>query len=409
MRSTSQNTTVRVQLIAWLALVLWLPGGFLWAADGGILERRIDDVADVPAEARLALFEAQKEREKGNPEAAVDIISGFLLAHPDQDHFLVRFHLALSWARRGDLEEALSAYQASVAMEPLFAQGWLNLGELAYNMGQFDLAASALAKGYEVTEWKEPNVLFFAAAALVMDGRSLDAVPMLEELLSSAHGEPRMEWHRALIMAYLDLGDDEKGREALSAALSQHSDNPEAWRLGFRYFASAGDYEQAAIMLTIAGYLRPLSHEEEMTLGDLFLTVGVPAQASTHYASALAGGGSTQDFERLASAHLASYDFDAALAALDRALERDPTPRLWSLLGDLHFMRRSYEESYEAYRNCVEADSTVARAHLMMGYCAIQLERTADAVRALERAAGFPELGRKANQLLATVRSPAPQ
>ena len=206
MRSTSQNSMARVQLIAWLALALCLPAAFLWAADGGAIERRIDDVADIPAEARLALFEAQKEREQGNTEAAVDIISEFLLGHPDQDHFLVRFHLALSWARRGDLEETLAAYQVSVAMEPLFAQGWLNLGELAYNMGQFDLAASALAKGYEVSEWKEPSVLFFAAAALVMDGRSLEAVPMLEELISSAHAKSVMEWHRALIMAYLILG-----------------------------------------------------------------------------------------------------------------------------------------------------------------------------------------------------------
>ena len=44
MRSTPQNTTARVLLIAWIALVLWLPAGFLRAADGGIIERRIDQL-----------------------------------------------------------------------------------------------------------------------------------------------------------------------------------------------------------------------------------------------------------------------------------------------------------------------------------------------------------------------------
>jgi tetratricopeptide (TPR) repeat protein len=400
-----RNHVCRRMLVVAVALVAAAPLGALGAGEPEVVERRIDDVSDVPAAARLAMLEAQELREAGDPDAAVDVLLSFLEEHPDQDHFLFQFHLGATWARRGDLEEALAAYQAAVRMEPLFAQGWLNLGELAYNMGHYELAASALAYGYEVSEWKEPNVLFFQAAALVMDGRPAEAVPILEDLVSGASGEPTMEWHRALIMAYLELADTERGAAAVDRMLAQFEGSPDAWRLAFQYYARAGDYEVAAVALTIAGYLRPLSPEEEMTLGDLFLAVGVPSQAGALYESALSDSGSAQDLERLASAHLAAYEFDSAFAALDRALDRQPTPRLWSLLGDLHFMRRDYDRSLGAYARCVEADSTFARAHLMMGYCAIQLDRPADAIDPLERAAAFPEQSDKAGRLLSAVRA----
>jgi tetratricopeptide (TPR) repeat protein len=370
-----------------------------------VVERRIDDISDVPAAARLAMLEAQELREAGDPDAAVDLLLGFLEEHPDQDHFLLQFHLGATWARRGDLEEALAAYQASVRMEPLFAQGWLNLGELAYNMGRYELAASSLAYGYDVSEWKEPNVLFFRAAALVMDGRPVEAVPILEGLISEASGRPTIEWHRALIMACLELEDRDRGGAAVERMLAQHGESPDAWRLAFQYYASAGEYDDAAVALTIGGYMRPLTRTEEMTLGDLFLAIGVPSRAGALYESALADSSSVADLERLASAHLAAYEFDPAFAALDRALALEPTPHLWSLLGDLHFMRRDYQSSFAAYRSCVEADSTLARAHLMMGYCAIQLDRPAEAIAPLERAAAFPELGDKAGRLLSAVRS----
>jgi len=374
------------------------------AADEGIIERRIDDVSDVPAEARFAMFEAQKERESGNPEAAIDILSEFLMDNPEQDHFLVRFHLALSWERRGDLEEAVTSYQVSVGMEPMFAQGWLNLGELAYNMGKYEMAAEALSRGYAASEWKDPNVLFFNAAALLMGGRAEEAVPLLTELTSGGHGEPTMEWHRALIMAHLELGNETEGVRAVDAMLSQFGSDPEAWRLAFRYFAGAGDYEGAAVALTVGGYLRPLTTDEEMTLGDLYLAVGVPVLASDLYASALEDSASAQDLERLASAYLASYDFEAALEALDRALVTEPTPRLWSLLGDLHFMQNEYAEAYSAYESAAAVSPEPGRALLMMGYCAIQLERNADAIEALERAVDYPGESGKANQLLTALR-----
>jgi len=387
-----------------LALALFLACSCAFAADGVVVERRIDDISDVPADARLALYTAQQSRDEGYPDSAVNTLIEFLEKRPEQDHFLLHFHLAVSWNQRGDLEEALRSYRRAVEMEPLFAQGWLNLGELAYNMGFYDVAADGLIRGYEVSEWKEPSVLFFSAAALVMDGRSADAVPVLEQLVGSPEEEAKLEWHRALIMAYLELEHQENGTDSVERMLLQYAEDPDAWRLAFRYYASSGQYEEAAVALTVAGYLRPLTRSEKMTLGDLYLAIGVPLQAGDYYGSAVADSGSVADLERLASAHLAAYEYAEAFDALDRALQLEPTAKLWSLLGDLHFMQKDYQEAYDAYSMCVEADPAYERAYLMMGYCAMQLEHTESALAALERAAEFPDQTAKANQLIAAVR-----
>jgi hypothetical protein len=67
--------------------------------------------------------------------------------------------------------------------------------------------------------------------------------------------------------------------------------------------------------------------------------------------------------------------------------------------------RVEYEDSLAACRSCVESDSTFARAHLMMGYCAIQLDRPSEAIAPLEKAASFPEQSDKAGRLLSAVRA----
>jgi tetratricopeptide (TPR) repeat protein len=74
--------------------------------------------------------------------------------------------------------------------------------------------------------------------------------------------------------------------------------------------------------------------------------------------------------------------------------------RLWSLLGDLHFMEKNYEESYAAFENCVRLDGSYGRGYLVMGYCAIQLGRVEDASIHLMKAATFPEYEDMAAQLL---------
>jgi tetratricopeptide (TPR) repeat protein len=365
----------------------------------------MEDFSDLPADTRLALFEAQTLRDEGDVEAAAELLGSFLEENPDREHYLLRFHSAVSHALAGDTERALEDYRTTTELEPRYAQAWISLGELAYNLGRYELAASALQTGYAKSEMKQPSVLFYTAASLVMSERSQQAVPLLESLVSGEFGETKLEWHRALVMAYLELEELDKGAEALDAMLETFGTEPEPWEVAFQYFVRANEYENAAVALMVSDYLEPLTRAQRMQLGDIFLAIGVPAMAGDEYTEAMGDSATTGELERLASAHLASYRFEEAEKALRRAIGMEPTARLWSLLGDLHFMRSDYAPAYDAYSSAAAADSSFSRSYLMMGYCAMQLERPGDAIQSLRLAQAFPDQADKAERLIAAIEA----
>ncbi|MGD9142032.1 MAG: tetratricopeptide repeat protein [bacterium] len=374
---------------------------------GGEKDGEIDTLADVPKSTRLAMFRAQEERQRGNVERSTEILLGCLNGHPDKDHFLLRFHLANSLSQEGRYEEAIVHYQKSVDMEDRFSQGWLNLGELAYNTERYDLAARAITRGFETSEDKRPHALFYAAAAYMMAGDPASAVGNMERLVSGEFGTPKLDWYRALIAACVDLGDQDRGRAAVDALLEDFGDTPEAWTLAFQYAASISDYRAAAVTLTVKGYLFPLTREETLQLGDLYNAVEAPFVAARYYERAIADSSSPGDFERLASAYLAAHESEKAYETIRGALEENETVRLWSLLGDLHFMEKNYRESYAAFENCIRLDKDYGRGYLVMGYCAIQLGRVEDASGYLMKAATFPEYEDMAAQLLKRIDTDA--
>jgi tetratricopeptide (TPR) repeat protein len=368
----------------------------------------IDHIEDMPYRARLALMRAQDESVQGDLERAILEIRDFLKRSPDNDHFYLRNQLGNFLVQTGRQEEAVVEYQATVALEKRFTQGWLNLGEIAYNLGKYDVAANALRNGYEQSERKQANLLYFSAAAYVMAKDAASAAPLLEELVGGNFGRPKLEWFRALIAAYSDLKDADRGGKAVELLCKVYADDADAWYLAFQFYAGMGDYEHAASALKVADCIRPLTRQQAIQLGDVFAAIKVPALASSYYERAFKDStGSSRDFEKLASAYLASYNLNAASRTITEGLEIGPTYRLWSLLGDTRFTQLDYAAALDAYRECAKLDSTQGRPFLMMAYCAIRSDRMADAIPYLERASEFPDQKVTAEQLLKKARAAA--
>jgi len=385
-------------------MMLALPA-FSGAAAAQGKEKGIEPIDRIDRMARLALFDAQTLAGRDDFDGAAGLLLDFVGKHGDRDHFWVRFHLANNLLMAERIEEAFDHYRAATDMEPRFEQGWLNLGEVAYRLGRYDVAAGAIYNGYRLNGEKQPRLYYYSAISFFMAKDHSRSAEMLEELVSGSHGEPEMEWYRALIQAAIALDDGDRGKRAVDGMLHAFSGDPDAWLLAFQVAAANSDYRQAAIALTVVGYLRPLSGEEQLQLGDIYSAIGVPAEASMHYESAIAAGkGASQEYERLASAYLASYEMDKALETIGRALELHPTVRLWSLLGDLQYMERNYEAAFEAFGGCLELDPGQGRAHLMRGYCQLELGNPPEALVHLLRAAEFPGQADRANALIARTR-----
>ena len=252
-------------------------------------------------------------------------------------------------------------------------------------------------------EERKPDLLYYAAVAHVLDGHPGKASPILEALVSGKHGEPAKEWFQALLNIYLDLDQEEKAERLIEQMMQRYGDQPETWKLCYQFETNRQNYKMAAVALTVYSYMKPLTREEAALLADLYAAIKVPLLACAYYEKAFASGASPEEYERLASAYLAAHRTGQARKLLTEAVKNEPTPNLWSLVGDLNYTEQDYEGAYYAFEESARLDPKDGRAYLMMGYCALQANKKTQAAEALQKAKGFPKQRKLAMQLLKRV------
>lgn len=364
------------------------------------VEKPIETLEDLPRDARMTLFEAQQHMEKGENDKAVESLTKYIKGHQKDAHFLVRYQYAGMLVQVDKRAEAVKEYEKVVALERRYDEGWLALGETAYGLGDFKRAAEALQKGYDLSTEKRPELLYYAAAARLQSGDTPGALPMLEDLTSGKHGTPKFEWYRGLVSGCLQAEDKDRGQRAVNAMLEKYPSNADAHYLAFQFYASTSNYQQAAVALTVVGYLRPLTGQEHKQLGDLYSAIDSPAAAAKHYNVAVKDSSSGADPERIASAYMASFQPDSALVVLNKNLSQAPTFQLWSLLGDLQVMEKHFNEAYKAFSECVKLSPDKPRPYMMLGYCALEMNQPDLAMTHLTVAAASEEYGERAQMLI---------
>jgi len=359
----------------------------------------------IPPRLGLLLNEAQKKIESGDSAEAVRLLTDYVRKHPRRDHGVLEFMLGNGLYAASRRDEALDAYWKAVQLEPCYGPAWVNLGQVALEREAYPLAAEALERGYRLTGRKDPELLYHAGVARVLEGRFDRALPLLEPLLAA--NPPNLDWARTLLHVYMELGRNDRAAALLERLLSAYPEDPEVWRYAYRFEANRHRYERAVVALTILGYLTPLDRDELLLLGDLYAAVDVPRAAAERYEAALREGASVPEIERLALSYMAAHQPAEARATLKHALQKAPSPKLWMLLGELYAMEESYPEALEAFRESARLDAGQGRSYLMMGYCALQLGRKAEAVEALRKAVRYPRQEDDARQLLRQIEQGA--
>ena len=358
------------------------------------------DLSSLSGRAQRALIEAQAKREADGPAAAARGLEEFLEKRPQDDHPYLQFHLGNHLVLAERPTEARRHYLRAIEQAPEYAAAWLNLGEVAYGQGDYREAGEAFERSFAAGDSVRAELLYYASAAYLSAQEAARAIELLRHLLSGRYGEPALEWYRVLFAALAPDDPPDWSEPLVGEMLAHHGANPAAWQLGAQFAASAGDYQNAAAYLTISGYFRPPSRQELRQLGSLYLAAGIPARASEFLAQAVADSAGPTEYEQLVSACVAAHDTIRAREILARALAAAPTARLWMLRGDLDYMAGRYAEASEAFARAAELDETSGRAHLMLGYCAISLDRRADAIQHLRRAHKDPDQAGSAMTLL---------
>ncbi len=71
-------------------------------------------------------------------------------------------------------------------------------------------AAEAFLKGYETSEEKNPEILYYAAASYLSAEKNAKAIPVLERLIAQDASKARDEWKETLAHAYIADGKPQK-------------------------------------------------------------------------------------------------------------------------------------------------------------------------------------------------------
>lgn len=358
------------------------------------------DLAQVPRRIRTVILRAAAYGKAGRFERAVELLQEHLRNDPDQDHCLVRLHLAQNLADAGQTAAALDQYRKAVALEPRLDRGWYGLADAAYDLQQYALAGEAFHQGYLASPDRPDDVLYYAATAFLLAEQPAQAWPLFVQLTSGASGEASLQWYQGLVAAAVKMEQPGLAEPAVARMLAQFPDDADAWFLKYQWSVAYGDFRAAAVALSVVEFLRPLSGDEQKQLGDLYSVIEVPHLASRHYRAGMADGAQAEDFERLASSLVAAHEIDEALAVLQTALAAEETPSLVSLLGDIQYLRQDYEAAMGAFTKLAEMDPQAGRPWLMQGYCALELGRREQALDLLARASNYEDQAEMAQLLI---------
>lgn len=350
------------------------------------------DVSRMPRKVRKIVFRASAYGKRGDYQKAADLLFRHLTEHPDQDHHLLRLHLAQHLADLGKPAEALEHYRAAIDLQPELDRGWLGLGDAAYDLERFEVAGEAFLAGYECSRERPAEVLYYAAASYLMADDPHQALPIFERLVTERRDRAHLKWYQGLVIAASQVGEPERADAGVAQLLAATPDDPDAWYLHYQHSVGKRDFRTAAVSLTVVDHLRDLTAGERRQLGDLFSVVEVPWLASRAYATALTSDERTSGadaYERLVSSLVAAHETEEALSVLDEALAVEETPRLVSLRGDIHYLRRDFEAAADAYARLADLGDETGRALLMQGYCALELGQREAALDLLGRASSF--------------------
>ncbi len=392
------------QTIRWLILLVMfsglVPGSMADPGAGrGEVSGSSYELTNLPWRLKRALFEAAQLREEAAYQEAAAVFEKLLSEHPESDHVLLRVYLGNDLVMADRSREALAHYERATGLDSLYSNAWLCLGNAAYEAGEFQRSAEAFARARQYNDQAGAEVTYYIAVAWVMAGQQQRAIQYLRELVSGESGAVKLDWLQLLLTIEQELGQIDEAEATIASMLDLYGEDPSAWFVVYQYAATIGDYERATVALTIVGYLRQLSRAEKVSLADLYQTIGAFSRACDYYAKAFADSASTGEYERYASAALSAHNKTGVEDILLEALAAEPTARLWSLLGDHHFMAGNYQQSYEAFTESSRLDDTGGRCYLMMAYCALESGERSALASCLIEVNRFPDLEVQAREL----------
>ena len=284
-------------------------------------------------------------------------------------------------ANSGRFEQALQKLDALAAQVPEPAGVEYLRGMVFYQQDKMAEAATAFAK--EVAQDpKNLDAMQMQGASLFREGRSAEAIPLLEQAHRSV-AAANVDANYVLGLCYMDTRRYDDARKAFAG---QYAFPPE----------SAPSYLLAARMLMHRDYL-PIAEESARkalalnpALPQAHLLLGEIELAHGQSADAIADFEKERDldpldgaiYEHLGDAYIRSGDFDRAQQALDRAVLLEPNVNApFILLGKVLLKQQNPMMAKMYLEHALRIDPKNYMAHYLLGQAYRALGRPEDASR----------------------------
>jgi len=327
-----------------------------------------------------------------------------------------------------------------VKKKPDLAPAWLNLAKCLYDLGRMKEAAHAFIKGYDTSERKNADHLYYAticyfqsqenAGALntfnrlirqhpdkfslerretlvsilfAMD-KHLTALPHVEILAQKFTGEKKKKWQEILLYQYLQLKMEKKALAYGKTLTRTDPTEPRWWKAVSHLYLNRNDFKNGLSHLLIYSYLTPPSREEQRLMADLYLSLGVPSRASIIYETVLSQKEDFEIIKRMIHACTASHEPEKAIAWIDRGLALKSDFELLTRKAALLYEMQQYDKAAGLYEQIIRETRKPGEYLLLLGYCAWNQDQPDRARRAFEQAAKFKKQKKAAHQALEDLK-----
>lgn len=438
----------------WYAVMICMTAALITAAT---LPCLADTATDLPLAAGIQVKKAQALIRKGAIKKAATVLEAFKekqkTANPENarkkgySHYYIDFLLgnvylmavdgaASDAARSSLLNQAADAYADAVDKNRNLAPAWLNLAKCRYDLGRFQPAADAFEKGYEASDEKNPDHLYFAAVCrfqsndlpkalslfnrliqthpeaftlerrqtlvsiLLAAKKNRDALPHVKYLAAHHIGKKKKEWQEILLYQYMELGMEKQALDLGKTLTRTEPTEPKWWKGVSHLYLNRNDLKNGLCHLVIYSYLTEPAPEEVQLMADLYMALDAPAKASDLYADLLKDEESYARIQRIIQAFIAAHEPEKALTWIDRALALKNTFSLLKQKAGLLYELKRFDAAATAYEELIRRAKDPGAYYLMLGYCTWQADQTARARAAFRKASEFKKQKKAAFQAI---------
>ncbi|WP_421901372.1 tetratricopeptide repeat protein [Maridesulfovibrio sp.] len=370
-----------------------------------ILYGTIAFAKDFPPQARHALIQAQNCIKNEKLAEADKILSQYLQS--TKETVPAEVFIMQGGARNdtGDKAGALEAFMSGLKLYPENKPLCHNSAVLLYGQQKYAQAASLFERTYELTDPKEPRMLYHAGAAFYEGEKYAKSARVLSRLLASTQG-PKKEWIKLAVHSYLQAGQQNKALSYLDTLLKKFPQEAEYWKLLAKVEMDRNRYVQAAAALEMGySFISPTDQESRQLL-QIYKYINAPLKAANAMSRLYGRQLTPKQAQELALLYDRAGKPQEALKIINRSLNNEPEGTSFQQLmitkGKLLYSLRKYGAAKAIFSLCLKKTPT-PEARLYRALCFWELKQWEFSRKDFQQLTGLKKYKSRAQSALAAL------